>query len=95
MAIVMSSNEDPGVGEPTHTSARHSDDIEAGVPLSAGTRVDIRNEFLGRWTRGFEVAGTKSGRYSILRLSDRSILPGYFSPRDVRPERRRQGLWWY
>ena len=33
--------------------------------------------------------------YRIRRRSDGSVLPADFAAEEVRPERKRQGLWWY
>jgi len=33
--------------------------------------------------------------YRVRRVSDGSILPEPLSSDEVRPERRKQGLWWY
>ncbi|HUY63384.1 MAG TPA: hypothetical protein VMV14_02580 [Acidimicrobiales bacterium] len=64
--------------------------------LAAGTRVDVRSRFVGAWSRGFEVAEQVDEHgYRVRRLSDGSILPDVFEEDDVRPERRKQGLWWY
>ena len=63
--------------------------------LSPGTRVDVRNRFVGTWSHGFEVAEHVDGGYRVLRLSDGSVLPDVFSADDVRAERRRQGMWWF
>jgi len=63
--------------------------------LPVGTRVDVRDRFLGSWSKGFEVAEVVEGGYLLRRLSDGSILPTPFEREDVREERRRQGLWWY
>jgi len=68
---------------------------ESTTPLATGTRVDVRNRFEGSWSHGFEVADHKGGGYHIRRLSDGSVLPDVFDDDDVRPERRKQGMWWY
>lgn len=65
------------------------------VLIDVGTRVEVRNKFLGSWSRGFEVYEHRNGGYGIKRLSDTSILPGDFDPYDVRAERRRHDFWWY
>jgi hypothetical protein len=62
--------------------------------LAPGTRVEVRNRFEGRWSRGFEVAEAVTGGYVVRRVSDAEILPVRFDEDDVRAERRRQGLWW-
>jgi hypothetical protein len=64
--------------------------------LAPGTRVDVKNRYIGSWARGFEVAEHVRGDgYLVRRLSDRSILPEPLSTDEVRPEKRKQGLWWY
>jgi hypothetical protein len=64
--------------------------------LSPGTRVDVRTRYVGTWSRGFEVAETiKGDGYRVRRVSDGSVLPEPLSTDEVRPERRKQGLWWY
>jgi hypothetical protein len=73
-------------------------DIAASMPdtlLPEGTPVDVRNRFVGSWSHGFEIAERVAGGYRIRRLSDNSVLPDVFPNEDVRPERRKQGLWWY
>jgi len=63
--------------------------------LEEGTRVDVRDRFEGRWTNGFVVAEATGDTYRLRRLSDDSVLPGYFAHDSVRRERRRRGTWWY
>jgi hypothetical protein len=66
-----------------------------------GTRVEVRNRFESKWTRGFEVAdlvddsgGRQGDRlYTVRRRSDGSILPVTFAERDLREEHRRS-TWW-
>ena len=70
-----------------HGHARHA--------LAEGTRVDVRNRFVGSWSHGFEVAEHVEGGYRVRRLSDDSVLPDVFPSEDVRSERRKQGMWWY
>ena len=67
--------------------------LEQGLPR--GTRVDVRNRFVGSWSHGFEVAEQVESGYRVRRLSDDSILPDVFPSDDVRSERRKQGMWWY
>jgi hypothetical protein len=67
----------------------------SGGQLSRGTRIDVRNRFVGGWSHGFEVAERVDDGYRIRRLSDDSVLPDVFSTDEVRPEHRKQGLWWY
>lgn len=63
--------------------------------LARGTRVDVRNRFVGSWSRGFEVAEHEGDGYRVRRLSDGSVLPDVFPEDDIRPEKRKQGMWWY
>lgn len=64
------------------------------LSLPAGTRVEVRNRFDGRWAPGFEVAGVDDdGRYRITRRSDGDQLPTPFERADIRRERTRQ-TWW-
>jgi len=63
--------------------------------LAEGTRVDVRSRFVGAWARGFEVAEVTPEGYRVRRLSDGSVLPDVFDFDDVRPEHRKQGLWWF
>ncbi len=65
------------------------------VDLAQGTPVDVRNRFVGSWSHGFAVAERVQGGYRVRRLSDDSVLPDVFPSEDIRPERRKQGLWWY
>lgn len=69
--------------------------VQLPKPLEAGTRVDVRDRFQGRWTHGFVVAEANEDTYRLRRLSDDSILPGYFAHDSVRRERGRRGTWWY
>ncbi len=64
-------------------------------PLEPGTRVDVRDRFQGRWTRGFVVAEATEDSYRLRRLSDDSVLPGVFAHDSVRRERGRHGTWWF
>jgi len=63
--------------------------------LPRGTRVDVRNRFVGTWSHGFEIAERVDDGYRVRRLSDGSVLPDVFAGDDIRAERRKQGLWWY
>ena len=66
-----------------------------GDRLSHGTRVDVRSRFVGSWARGFEIDEPVDGGYRIRRVSDGSVLPDVLTDDEVRPEVRKQGLWWY
>ena len=63
--------------------------------LPPGTRVDVRNRFVGAWSHGFEIAEQVDEGYRVRRLSDGTVLPDVFPADDIRAERRKQGLWWY
>lgn len=63
--------------------------------IAPGSRVEVRRRFDSSWARGFEVAEVVDEGYRIRRRSDGSVLPAEFSAEEVRPERKRQGLWWY
>jgi hypothetical protein len=52
--------------------------------LSVGTAVEVRNDFVAAWTRGFEIAATTPGGYRVRRLSDRYVLPGDFPAQQLR-----------
>jgi hypothetical protein len=62
--------------------------------MKPGTRVEVRQRFDQRWSRGFEVAEEVAEGYRLRRVSDGSLLPVAFEADDVRPERKKQGLWW-
>ena len=66
--------------------------------MKPGTKVEVRDRFDRRWTRGFEVAeivetGEGAG-YRIRRLSDGSVLPVVFGADEVRREKKKD-FWWY
>jgi hypothetical protein len=63
--------------------------------LEPGSRVEVRRRFDQSWARGFEIAEVLAEGFRIRRRSDGSVLPSDFHREEVRPERRRQGLWWY
>jgi hypothetical protein len=53
--------------------------------LPVGTRVAVRNRYLGAWSHGFQVAGHAPEGYRIRRLSDGSVFPDVFPHHDIRP----------
>jgi hypothetical protein len=55
-----------------------------------GTKVCVRNQFLGNWSSGFAVAEVVHHGYRIRRLSDGLVFPDVFAVDDVRPERRQE-----
>jgi len=60
--------------------------------LDVGTRVCVRNRFLGDWTSGFKVAEVLRDGYRIRRISDGQAFPDVFPFEEVRLERRKQPL---
>jgi len=60
--------------------------------LDVGTKVCVRNRFLGDWTSGFEVAEVHHSGYRIRRLLDGHAFPDVFPFEDVRLERRQHPL---
>ncbi|HEY1737752.1 MAG TPA: hypothetical protein VGI86_03535 [Acidimicrobiia bacterium] len=65
--------------------------------MKVGTRVEVRNRFDARWSRGFEIVDIQSDppppHYLLRRRSDGNLLPAEFNENDLREERRRQ-TWW-
>ncbi len=57
---------------------------EPTIAFAVGTSVDVRNRFVGSWSRGFEIAGQVDDGYLIRRLSDGSILPDPLAYDEVR-----------
>jgi hypothetical protein len=57
--------------------------------LPVGTRVFVRDRFLGNWCAGFDVAEVCEGGYRLRRLSDGRVFPDEFAFEDVFLERRR------
>ena len=62
----------------------HTTASEPTIAFAVGTSVDVKNRFVGSWSRGFEVAGHVEEGYLIRRLSDGSILPDALSFDEVR-----------
>lgn len=60
-----------------------------------GTKVEVRRRFDQHWSRGFEVVDTVDGGYRLKRQSDGTLLPTVFEDEEVRPEKKKSGLWWY
>jgi hypothetical protein len=59
--------------------------------LRAGTGVQVRTRFDGRWARGYEIAdvrrrGAVGPAYRIRRRSDHAVLPGLFPRKELRVE---------
>lgn len=60
--------------------------------LAPGTKVEVRQRFDGRFTKGFEVVSADGDGYVIRRLSDGAVLPVAFARTDIR--RERHTTWW-
>jgi hypothetical protein len=56
----------------------------AGPQTAIGTKVAVRNRYLGTWSAGFEVAALLVDGYSIRRTSDGAVLPAVIPFEDVR-----------
>ena len=64
----------------------------ADVPMlrfTVGTRVFVRDRYLGNWCSGFAVADVLDDGYRLRRLSDGRVFPDLFPFDDVFLERRR------
>jgi hypothetical protein len=57
---------------------------EPMIAFAVGTSVDVKNRYIGSWSRGFEIAGHVEEGYLVRRLSDGSILPDALSYHEVR-----------
>ena len=69
---------------------------DVAVDIEAGSAVEVRNRFDGRWARGFEVTGSSPDGYRVRRLSDGRELPTDFASQDIRLRReRKRNSWWY
>ncbi|HXQ63100.1 MAG TPA: hypothetical protein VN796_12260 [Acidimicrobiales bacterium] len=66
------------------SSSRTQDILALGV----GTKVCVRDQFLGDWSSGFEVVEVLHDGYRIERLSDGLAFPDVFPADAVRLERR-------
>jgi hypothetical protein len=94
--------ENPNLDSGAKTEMSHVIDHQA-VPdltltpgvLAPGTKVEVRKRFDASWAPGFEVVHLEKSGYRLKRLSDNTELPVEFSEDDVRPERRKGGMWWY
>lgn len=51
--------------------------------LRPGCRVEVRTRFDGSWARGFEIDSVKVGGVVIRRVSDGSVIPGFFPAEDL------------
>jgi hypothetical protein len=46
--------------------------------------VEVRSRYDGQWAAGFQIADRTEHGYRLRRLSDDTVLPGEFSPDDIR-----------
>ncbi|MEY2435333.1 MAG: hypothetical protein QOF97_169 [Acidimicrobiaceae bacterium] len=65
-----------------------SPETPARQPIEAGTSIEVRGRFDGRWCGGFEVADTVEAdpseiKYRVRRRSDGAILPVLFADDDI------------
>jgi hypothetical protein len=58
--------------------------FEPTIIFAVGTSVDVKNRFIGTWSRGFEIANVVADGYLIRRMSDNSVLPDVLSFDEVR-----------
>ncbi len=58
--------------------------------LAVGTRVYVRDRYLGNWCSGFEVAEVLPDGYRLRRMTDHRVFRDLFPFDDVRLERRQQ-----
>ena len=56
--------------------------------FGVGTAIEVRGNYRGEWSRGFEIADETGDGYWVRRMSDRCVLPIEFSGRDVRRDLR-------
>ena len=64
--------------------------VDAPHPVFAvGSKVFVRNRFIGHWSVGFEIVEVVDDGYRLRRQSDGQLFPDVFSFRDVLEERRR------
>lgn len=52
--------------------------------VAIGTRVEVRNQRLQTWCRGFQVVAIIGETYLIRRLADGRLLPRFFDSDDIR-----------
>jgi diguanylate cyclase (GGDEF)-like protein len=73
---------------PRHSGAAVSITSRPGhrgaLDIPVTTRVEVRERFLGRWSRGFDVETATTSGYRLRRTSDNHVLPGEFTPDLVR-----------
>jgi hypothetical protein len=53
--------------------------------FAVGAPVDVKNRYIGTWSRGFQIAAVVEAGYLIRRMSDGSILPDALCFDEVRP----------
>jgi hypothetical protein len=52
--------------------------------LTEGIDVEVLSSFSGRWVPGFTVAEAGTAGYRLRRVSDRTVLPTWFAPDEIR-----------
>jgi hypothetical protein len=61
--------------------------------LEHGARVEVRQRFDGKWSKGFVVESANDEGYTVRRELDGVVLPERFPPDDVRHEKRHLLFW--
>ena len=56
--------------------------------MEIGDQVEVHTKFSDSWVSGFEIAEIVPEGFRLRRTSDGSLLPGYTSEADVRPDCR-------
>ena len=54
----------------------------------AGSWVEVRNRFNGRWAAGFVVESVDESGYEVRRVRDNHVIPQRVATEDVRPTPR-------
>jgi hypothetical protein len=62
--------------------------------LEHGTRIEVRQRFDGKWSKGFLVESATTEGYTVRRELDGVVLPERFPVDDIRHEKRHRLLWW-
>ena len=58
-------------------------DVQHSSTPQVGTRVDVWNKFLGRWSGPFEVVASSSDGFRVRRPGDSDPLPETFLPAEI------------
>jgi hypothetical protein len=75
-------------GPNTSSSKSAATGVPSREPIEAGTSIEVRARFDGRWCGGFEVADKIEAdavevKYRVRRTSDGAILPVLFTDDDI------------